>query len=90
MNELFHWLFLGNGEETFLSLWTNGPHIMWELSMNVIEFLLVFLIFRPVAKLWYAHVKKQIHAELDTELGIEHGSDHGHGVRARVDNLEGL
>lgn len=81
MHGFLHWLFVGNGEETFISLWKNGPHMLWEISMNIVELLLTILIFRPLIKWWYKHAKKnlrtEIHTELDEELGIKHESaDH--------------
>jgi hypothetical protein len=87
LHDLFHWMFIGDEGETFLGLWHAGPHIMWEMSMNVVETLVVFLIFRPIAKLWFAHTKKrlrtEIHAELDAELGIDHAEHDHHPAVAR-------
>lgn len=68
MHALFHWLFIGEpGGETFLDLWENGPHLFWELSMNVVEFGLALLIFRPIARRWVKHHDAKHHHACEVE-----------------------
>jgi hypothetical protein len=63
MHALFHWLFIGNGEETFVYLLQNGPHWLFEISVNVVEFGLALLIFRPLAKRWVKQHDAKHHSE---------------------------